>query len=43
MVEPETYPLMYAIYENAIKAGANPQVQFLSEELNRLTLKHGHR
>ena len=41
MVEPETYPLMYAIYENAIKAGAYPQVQFLSEELNRLTLKHG--
>jgi len=41
MVEPETYPLMYAIYEHAIKAGAYPQVQFLSEELNRLMLKYG--
>ena len=41
MVEPESYPLMYAIYENVIKAGGFPQVQFLSEELNRLVLKHG--
>jgi aminopeptidase len=32
---------MYAIYESVIKAGGYPQVQFLSEELNRLVLKHG--
>lgn len=41
MVELETYPLMYAIYESVIKAGGYPQVQFLSEELNRLILKSG--
>jgi len=41
-VEPETYPLMYAIYKAAIIAGAFPQVQFLSEELNRLLLKAGN-
>jgi aminopeptidase len=40
-VETETYPLVQAIYEACIKAGAYPQVQFLSEELNRLTLKYG--
>lgn len=40
-VELETYPLVQAIYEASIKAGAYPQVQFLSEELNRLTLKYG--
>ncbi|MCE1251972.1 MAG: aminopeptidase [Anaerolineae bacterium] len=42
-VELETYPLVHAIYEACIKAGAYPQVQFLSEELNRLVLKHGNR
>lgn len=41
MVELESYPLMYAIYESVIKAGGYPQVQFLSEELNRLVLKNG--
>jgi len=41
MVEKETYPLMHAIYEASIKVGAYPQVQFLSEELNRLVLKYG--
>lgn len=40
-VELETYPLMHAIYKACLKAGAYPQVQFLSEELNRLTLKFG--
>ena len=41
MVEKETYPLVHAIYEASIKVGAYPQVQFLSEELNRLLLKYG--
>lgn len=40
-VELETYPLVHAIYEASVKAGALPQVQFLSEELNRLTLLYG--
>ncbi len=40
-VELETYPIVYAIYKSCILAGAFPQVQFLSEELNRLVLKHG--
>jgi aminopeptidase len=40
-VELETYPLVQAIYRACIQAGALPQVQFLSEELNRLVLKHG--
>ena len=43
MVEVETYPLVHAIYEACVKAGAYPQVQFLSEELNRLLLKYGSR
>ena len=41
MVELESYPLVHALYEACIKAGAYPQVQFLSEELNRLLLKYG--
>jgi len=41
MVEVETYPLVRAVYEASIKAGARPQVQFLSEELNRSLLKYG--
>jgi aminopeptidase len=41
MGEPETYPLVLAVYEACIKAGAYPQVQFLSEELNRCLLKYG--
>ena len=43
MVEKETYPMAQALYEAVIKAGAFPQVQFLSEELNRLMLKYGSR
>jgi aminopeptidase len=39
--ELETSPLVYALYESCIIAGAYPQVQFLSEELNRSLLKHG--
>ncbi len=42
MIELESYPLAHAIYEACIKIGAYPQVQFLSEELNRLTLKYGN-
>ncbi len=41
MVETESFPLVYAIYEAATKVGAYPQVQFLSEELNHLTMKYG--
>jgi len=40
-IELESYPLMHAIYRSCIQAGAFPQVQFLSEELNRLSLVHG--
>lgn len=43
MVEVESLPLVEAVYEACIKAGAFPQVQYLSEELNRLILKHGSR
>ena len=41
-VELETYPLVQAVYQACIQAGAFPQVQFLSEELNRLVLAHGN-
>ena len=41
-IELETYPLVHAVYQACIKARALPQVQFLSEELNRLALKHGN-
>lgn len=41
MTEVASYPLMHAIYEATLKAGGLPQVQFLSEELNHLILKHG--
>ena len=40
-VEVETYQLVHAIYRSCLQAGALPQVQFLSEELNRLALVHG--
>jgi aminopeptidase len=40
-VELETYPLVQAVYRACIQASAFPQVQFLSEELNRLVLTHG--
>jgi aminopeptidase len=39
--ELESYPLVQAVYRACLQAGAFPQVQFLSEELNRLVLKHG--
>lgn len=41
MSEIETYPLVLACYEACVKAGAFPQVQFLSEELNRSVLSYG--
>jgi aminopeptidase len=41
MSEIEPYPLVLACYESCIKAGAYPQVQFLSEELNRSVLSYG--
>jgi len=40
--ELESFPLVHAVFEACIIAGAHPQVQFLSEELNRLTLIHGN-
>jgi aminopeptidase len=43
MVEVGTYPLALAVYEACVRAGAYPQVQFLSEEFNRLVLKFGTR
>lgn len=42
MVEPETFPLAQATYEAAIKAGAYPQVQMLSERLRHALLKYGN-
>jgi aminopeptidase len=42
MGELESYPLAHVLYEACIKNGAFPQVQFLSEELNRLTMKYGN-
>ncbi len=41
MSEIETFPLCKAVYEACIKAGAYPQVQFLSESLRHLVMKHG--
>jgi aminopeptidase len=41
MGELESFPLVHAVYESAIKAGAFPQVQFLSETLRRSVLKYG--
>ena len=41
MVEMESLPLVEAVYEAAIRAGAFPQVQFLSETLRHSLLKHG--
>ena len=42
MGELESYPLVHAIFRACIRAGAFPQVQFLSEELNRQVLIHGN-
>jgi aminopeptidase len=41
MVEPETFPLALAVYEQAVRAGAFPQVQFTSAYLERALLDHG--
>jgi len=41
MGEVDSYPLALAIYEAAIKAGAYPQVVFLSEKMDRALLKYG--
>ena len=41
MVETATFPLALAVYEACVKAGAYPQVQFLSETLRRSLLKYG--
>ncbi|MCY4071621.1 MAG: aminopeptidase [Chloroflexi bacterium] len=41
MGETETFPLAHAVYESCIKAGAYPQVQFLSEKLRHSLLQHG--
>lgn len=43
MSEVDTYPLTHAVYEAVIKAGAYPQVQFLSESLRGLLLRYGSR
>ena len=42
MGELESYPLVKAVYEAGIRAGAFPQVQFLSETLRRSLLKYGN-
>ena len=41
MIEAETFPLAHALYEACVKAGAYPQVQFLSEKLRHSLLKYG--
>jgi aminopeptidase len=42
MGELESYPLMQAVFEAAIKVGAFPQVQFLSETLRRSVIRYGN-
>lgn len=41
MIEPETFPLVQAVYRAVIKAGGYPQVQFLSETLRHSLLRYG--
>ena len=41
MMELETLPLTLAVYEQAVRAGAFPQVQFASTYLERALLTHG--
>ncbi len=41
MTEPETFPLTLAVYEQAVRAGAFPQVQFTAAALERALLLHG--
>jgi len=42
MLELESFPLVHAVYEAAIKVGAFPQVQFLSEMLRHSVLRYGN-
>jgi aminopeptidase len=42
MIEPETFPLVQAVYRSVVKAGAFPQVQFLSETLRHSLLRYGN-
>lgn len=42
MGEIESYPLVQAVYEAVVKAGAYPQVQFLSETLRASVLRYGN-
>ncbi|MCL1811994.1 MAG: aminopeptidase [Treponema sp.] len=42
MIEPDTFPLVQAVYRAAVKAGAFPQVQFLSETLRHSLLSYGN-
>ncbi len=42
MIEVETFPLAHAVNEACIKAGAYPQIQFLSETLRHALLKYGN-
>jgi aminopeptidase len=41
MHEVESFPLTVAVYREVVKAGAFPQVQFLSERLRHALLKYG--
>ncbi|MHB9031979.1 MAG: aminopeptidase [Anaerolineae bacterium] len=41
MQEAETLPLVRAVYEEAVKAGAHVQVQFVSDYLRRSLLRYG--
>ncbi len=41
MNECESFPLVHAVYEAVVRAGAYPQVQFLSETLRRSLVKYG--
>ena len=41
MSEAETFPLCQAVYEEAVRAGAYPQVQFLSETLRHALMNYG--
>jgi aminopeptidase len=41
MMEPETMPLVQAVYTSVVKAGGYPQVQFTSAYLDRSLLQYG--
>jgi aminopeptidase len=42
MIEPETFPLVQAVYRAVIRAGGLPQVHFLSETLRHSLLRYGN-